>query len=429
MVRIPLKFNSLLSLLTLLFISTVTWAQTKNTIQLSLSDAEKYFVQYNYQLIAQQYQTDQAKADVITAHLFDNPELSYENLLYNPETKRFLGTSRAYGQYQASLSQMIKLAGKRNKNIQLANSGVKLAEHQYFDLMRTLRYNLRSAFYKTYYNQQSARIYEEQINSLKLLLTANEQQLKLGNVAIKDIIRIKSLLYTLQSEFSSLMNEIEDSQTEIKLMTNLKADSDLFLIVSADEEQQYQLNKQVYRNLLDSARNNRADLQLAKKEISYAENNLRLQKATAIPDIEISLSYDMKGNYPDNYTGIGIKLPIPLFNRNQGEIKKARIAIDAGKSQLKQQEAILENEVYNAYKSALRTEQLYDGFDKNFNSDFENLIGEVIKNFKNRNIGLIEFMDFYDSYKTSTIQANSLKYERMHAKEEINFVTGSNIFK
>ncbi len=429
MVRIPLKFNSLLSLFTLLFISTVTWAQTKNTIQLSLSDAEKYFVQNNYQLIAQQYQTDQAKADVITAHLFDNPELSYENLLYNPETKRFLGTSRAYGQYQASLSQMIKLAGKRNKNIQLANSGVKLAEHQYFDLMRTLRYNLRSTFYKTYYNQQSARVYEEQINSLKLLLTANEQQLKLGNIAIKDIIRIKSLLYSLQSEFSSLMNEIEDLQTEIKLMTNLQADSDLFLIVSADEEQQYQLNKQVYRNLLDSARNNRADLRLAKTEIFYAEQNLKLQKATAIPDVEISLSYDMKGNYPDNYTGIGIKLPLPLFNRNQGEIKKARIAIDAGKSQLQQQEVILENEVYNAYTSALRTEQLYDGFDKNFNSDFENLIGEVIKNFKNRNIGLIEFMDFYDAYKTNTIEANSLKYERMHAKEEINFVTGSNIFK
>lgn len=429
MVRIPLKFNSLLSLFTLIFISTVTWAQTKNTIQLSLSDAEKYFVQNNYQLIAQQYQTDQAKADVITAHLFDNPELGYENLLYNPETKRFLGTSRAYGQYQASLSQMIKLAGKRNKNIQLANSGVKLAEHQYFDLMRTLRYNLRSTFYKTYYNQQSARVYEEQINSLKLLLTANEQQLKLGNIAIKDIIRIKSLLYSLQSEFSSLMNEIEDLQTEIKLMTNLQADSDLFLIVSADEEQQYQLNKQVYRNLLDSARNNRADLRLAKTEIFYAEQNLKLQKATAIPDVEISLSYDMKGNYPDNYTGIGIKLPIPLFNRNQGEIKKARIAIDAGKSQLQQQEVILENEVYNAYTSALRTEQLYDGFDKNFNSDFENLLGEVIKNFKNRNIGLIEFMDFYDAYKTNTIEANSLKYERMHAKEEINFVTGSNIFK
>lgn len=126
---------------------------------------------------------------------------------------------------------------------------------------------------------------------------------------------------------------------------------------------------------------------------------------------------------------MGVKFPLPLFNRNQGEIKKARIAIDAGKVQLQQQDAQLENEVYNSYTSALRTENLYQGFDKNFNADFDKLIAEVIKNFKNRNIGLIEFLDFYDSYKASTLQMNSLKYERMNAKEEINFVTGSTIFK
>ncbi|WEK20537.1 MAG: TolC family protein [Candidatus Pedobacter colombiensis] len=429
MVRLSLKFNSLLSTLALLFITVATSAQTKNVIQLSLPDAEKRFVQNNYQLIAQQYQTDQAKADVITARLFDNPEISYENLLYNPDTKRFLETNRATGQYQAALSQMIKLAGKRNKNIQLATTGVKLAEYQYFDLMRTLRFNLRSAFYKTYYNQQSAKVYEQQINSLKLLLTANEQQLKLGNVAVKDIIRIKSLLYSLQGEYSTLMNDIEDSQTEIKLMTNLQPDADLELVVSPEEEQNYQLDKQVYTKLLDSARNNRADLQLAKTGIVYAERNLKLQKANAIPDVELSLTYDMKGSYPDNYTGLGIKLPLPLFNRNQGEIKKARIALDAGKVQLQQQDAQLENEVYNSYTSAMRTEHLYQGFDKNFNADFDKLIAEVIKNFKNRNIGLIEFLDFYDSYKASTLQMNSLKYERMNAKEEINFVTGSTIFK
>lgn len=429
MTRIRLKFNSLLSVLSLLFMTVASSAQSNAPIQLSLADAEKLFAQNNYQLIARQYQIDQARAEVITAKLFDNPEISYENLLYNPDTKKFLGTSRATGQYQAALSQMIKLAGKRNKNILLANSGVKMAEYQYFDLMRTLRFNLSATFYKTYYNQQSAHIYEQQINSLKLLLNANEQQLKLGNVAVKDVIRIKSLLYTLQGEYNTLMNEIEDGQTEIKLMTNLPSGATLHLLVSVDEEQNFQPGKQVYTNLLDSARNNRADLKLAKTGILYAQNNLRLQKANAIPDVELSVTYDMKGSYPDNYTGIGIKLPLPLFNRNQGEIKKARIALDAEKNQLQQQDAQLENEVYNSYTSALRTETLYQGFDKNFNTDFDKLITEVIKNFKNRNIGLIEFLDFYDAYKAGTLQMNSLKYERMNAKEEINFVTGSNIFK
>jgi len=404
-------------------------AQSTDTLKLSLPAAEQLFIRNNYQLIAQNYQTDQAKADIITARLFDNPEFEAETQLYNSETKRFFETSKTQGQYSASISQLIKLAGKRNKNIQLATAGVKLTEYQYFDLMRTMRYNLRSNFYKTYYAQQSAKVYEEQINSLKKLLAASEEQLKAGNIAMKDMIRIKSLLYSLQTEYNNLENDIEDMATDLKLMTNVKPDANLQLVMDPAEEQNYQLNKSVYVNLLDSARNNRADLKLSQAGVTYAEKNLTLQKAMAVPDVQFSLLYDLQGSYPNNYVGLGMHIPIPLFNRNQGEIKKAKVAIDAGRNMLNQQESTLENEVFNSYKSALRTESLYDGFDKNFNSDFDKLIGEVVKNFKNRNMSLIEFMDFYDSYKQNTLQMNNLKYQRMNAKEEINYVTGSTIFK
>jgi len=403
-------------------------AQAADTLQLSLPQAEKLFVQNNYQLIAQNYQTDQARAEIITARLFDNPTLSAETQLYNPDTKRFFETSKTNGQYQASISQLVKLAGKRNKNIQLATVGVKLAEYQYFDLMRTLRYNLRANFYKTYYAQQSAKLYEQQITSLQKLLSASEVQLKAGNIAVKDMIRIKSLLYSLQTEYNNLENNIEDMQTDLKLMTNIKPDSYIKLVMDPAEEKNYQLDKTVYVNLLDSARNNRADLKLTQASIAYAEKSLMVQKALAVPDVQFSLVYDLQGSYPNNYTGLGLSIPLPLFTRNQGEIKKAKIAVDAGKTLLDQQEATLENEVFNSYKTAQRTETLYKGIDQNFNTDFDKLINEVIKNFKSRNLSLVEFMDFYDSYRQSTLQMNDMKYQRMNAKEEINYVTGSTIF-
>jgi cobalt-zinc-cadmium efflux system outer membrane protein len=424
-----LKYQLLIFGFALLGFSENAAAQATDTLKISLPEAEKLFIQNNYQLIAQNYQTDQARAEIITAKLFDNPELNVETQLYNSKTKRFFETSKTNGEYQASISQLIKLAGKRNKNIQLAKSGVKLAEYQYFDLMRTLRFNLRSNFYKTYYAQQSAKLYQQQIGSLKKLLSASEQQLKMGNIAMKDIIRIKSLVYSLQTEYNNLENSIEDMETDLKLMTNLKPDANLELTVDPAEEQAYQLDKAVYTNLLDSARTNRADLKMTQTGIDYAQKALSVQKANAVPDVQFSLTYDLQGSYPNNYTGLGMHIPLPLFNRNQGEIKKAKIAIDAGKNQLNQQESALQNEVFNSYKSALRTESLYKGFDKDFSSDFDKLIGEVIKNFKSRNLSLLEFMDFYDSYKESTLQMNDLKYQRMNAKEEINYVTGTTIFK
>jgi cobalt-zinc-cadmium efflux system outer membrane protein len=429
MITYPLKFHRLLLCLALLGSAEHAAAQSADTLQLTLPQAEQLFVKNNYQLIAQNYQTDQAKADIITAKLFDNPTLSAETQLYNQNTKRFFETSKTNGEYQASISQLVKLAGKRNKNVQLATVGVKLAEYQYFDLMRTLRYNLRSNFYKTYFAQQSAKLYLQQISSLQKLLSASEEQLKAGNIAMKDIIRIKSLVYSLQTEYNNLENSIEDMETDLKLMTNIKPDSNVSLVMDPAEEQNYQPDKAVYTSLLDSARTNRADLKLTQAGISYAEKSLLVQKAMAVPDVQFSLTYDLQGSYPNNYTGLGLSIPLPLFNRNQGEIKKAKIAIDAGKNLLNQQEATLENEVFNSYKTAVRTEGLYKGFDKNFNTDFDKLIAEVIKNFKSRNLSLIEFTDFYDSYRQNVLQMNDLKYQRMNAKEEINYVTGSTIFK
>ena len=416
----------------LLFIVTVSTklslAQT-DTLKLNLKQAEVLFLKNNFDLLSRSYEIDAAKAEVITAKLFDNPELEYENLFYNHETKKFLQTSFEYGQYAASVSQLIKLVGKRNKNIKLAQTGVKLAELEYFDLIRTLKFELRNTFYKTYFSDQTIKVYDDQIKSTESLLKAYDLQLKAGNVALKDVVRIKSLIIGLKSERVNLLNDLEDCYKDLRLLCGLEPNISLILELPERVEKDISLNQIPYSNLLDSARTHRADLKLAKTDLEYNELNLKLQKAMAIPDVEISLAYDLKGNYPEKYTGIGLKIPIPLFNRNQGEIKKAKVGIDAATSNIKKQEILLSNEVFNSYRTALRNEKLSSEIDPAFNGEFDKLINGLIKNFRERNISLIEFLDLYESYKENILQINNLKFERMSSREELNYVTGTNIFK
>ncbi|NII82005.1 MULTISPECIES: TolC family protein [unclassified Pedobacter] len=415
-----------LIIFTLTLTTRAALAQT-DTLSLNLSQAESLFLKNNFDLLASNYEIDRAKAEIITAKLFENPTLEYENLFYNHETKKFLQTSYAHGQYAGSISQLFKLAGKRNKNIKLAQTGVKLAEYEYLDLLRTLKFELANTFYKTYFAAQSVKVYQEQIHSTDQLLKAYDLQLKMGNVATKDVIRIKSLLINLKAEQAGLLNELEDNYKDLKLLCGINAGTSISL--ELDQATPLSPDKIPYSMLLDSARANRADLKLAKTDLLYNESNLKLQKAMAIPDIEIGLSYDLKGNYPEKYTGLGLKIPIPLFSRNQGEIKKAHIGIAAADLNIKKQEALLENEVFNSYKTALRNEKLYAEIDPVFSTDFNTLISSLIKNFKARNISLIEFLDLYDAYKENTLQLNKLQFERMSTRAELNYVTGSNIFK
>jgi len=401
-------------------------AAQQDTLKLNLADAEKRFLANNYQLLLAKYEIEQAKADIITAKLFDNPEISHENLFYNHETKRFLETSFATGQFNTQISQLFKLAGKRNKQIKLAQTAVKMEEYEYYDLMRTLRYQLRSNFFKLHGLQQSAKTYSRQIKALEQLLQVSNKQLALGNIAQKDIIRIKSLLYNLQVERQQMYTEIVDLGTELKLLTQISPNMVIETVVESDSTKQPALLP--YTTLLDSAMTNRVDLKSSQIAITYAQQNLRLQKANAIPDVQLSLAYDLKGNYPEKYTGIGISMPIPLFNRNQGEIKKAKIAIESQQTTHQQLENTLANEVFKAYQHANRVEELYAGMDNNFGADYQKLIDEVTLNFSKRNISLLEFLDFYEAYKDHVLQYNQLLFERKNAKEEINFVTGTSIY-
>jgi len=409
-------------------ISTSTLAQT-DTLKLDLKQAEQLFLKNNHELLAGNYQIDQARADLITAKLFDNPELEYENLFYNHETRKFLQTSYAYGQFATSISQLVKLAGKRDKNIKLAQTGIKLAELEYFDLIRALKFELERSFYKTYYNQQSLQVYQKQIDAAQQLLSAYNLQLQMGNVAQKEVIRIKSLVINLKAELTSLLNDMEDDLRDLKLLCGIPPTIVIQPLLSDIILSDQPINKFSYLNLLDSAKNNRADLKLAQETLQYNEQQLRLQKAMAIPDLEVSLSYDLKGNYPEKYTGLGLKIPIPLFNRNQGEIRKARLGIDAAQTNIKRQELLLENEVYNSYLTALRNEKRFQEIDPGFHSDFNKLITGLVANFKARNISLIEFLDLYDAYKENTLQLNTIGFERMISRAQINYVTGANIFK
>jgi cobalt-zinc-cadmium efflux system outer membrane protein len=132
----------------LVIVTRVACAQ--DTLKLTLQQAEQRFVNNNIQLLAQKYSIDSAKASVITAKLFDNPEFSFNSGFYQQDTRRFFDYSNSNREIALQLSQLIKTAGKRNKNIALAKTTVTIAEYGFYDLLRTLEYTLRNDFYNIY---------------------------------------------------------------------------------------------------------------------------------------------------------------------------------------------------------------------------------------------------------------------------------------
>jgi cobalt-zinc-cadmium efflux system outer membrane protein len=398
------------------------FAQTpvSDTLKLTVKQAEDQFIKNNLSLIISRYNIDNASAQIITARLFQNPDFSFANGIHAT------GVPNAYSEQSFSVSQLFFTAGKRNKNIQLAKIGVEQAKYQFFDLLRTLKFTLRNDFYTIYFNEQSAKVYNEEITSLSKTLTVFKEQYAKGNIAQKEVLRIQSQLYSLQTEYNSLLAGIDTTQSELRLLIKTSPKTYVEPIVILDGKQ---LVSQVpYQQLLDSAYANRYDLKYSKASVDYSSMNLKLQKATAIPDVSLSFNYDKLGSYGNNFMSAGLAFSLPFFNRNQGAIKQAHIAVDQSKIQLQSQQDQVESDVATNYKGALRLEQLYNSFDPQFKDDFTHLIQEVFKNYEKRDISMLEFLDFYDSYKTNTLQLNNLQLNRIISLEQLNYATGTPFF-
>lgn len=401
-------------------------AFAQDTLKLALPEAEAQFVQKNLSLLAEKYSIDIAKAQIIQARLYNNPNFQFTGNIYNPEQKKGFDLSNRTGEYIIGAQQLILLAGKRNKQIRLAETNAAISEARFFDLLRTLRYTLRSNFYQLYFLQNSVAAYQTQIGFLERLNTAYSELLAKGVVTLKDAVRIKSLLYSLRAGQASLQNQISDLNSELQLLLQ----NNTAYIVPSFTQSGSHFNASEYPlpALLDTAYNNRQDLKVAQNIVLFNQQNYSLQKALAKPDLTLGAQFDKRGSFVENASFFTAAMDLPFFNKNQGNIKAAQISTQQSKTLMQRQQELITNEVQRAYVKLLNTDKMLRSFDPAFKSELDKLLQGITENFQKRNISLLEFTDFYESYKATILQFNQLQNSRQQAIEDLHFAIGKTIF-
>ncbi len=399
----------------------------QDTLVINLRRAEKMFLDSNLLLLAQKYNIDAQKALVLQARLYPNPNLSVGRgpliPLHNPTAD--FGTNF---DNTASLSQLILLAGKRNKAVKLAEANTTLAEYQFFDLLRTLKYTLRTDFFNIYYLQQSAKVYKSEIAALKQVADAFVAQKGKGYVAEKDVVRIQAQLYSFESEYNDLLNQINSVEAELRLVLQVKPSK--YLVPQPDTVSLQKLDPLAhpFRALLDSAFKNRTDLQMAKANTEINKRNYTYQKALAVPDLTVSLSYDHQGSYVTDFNALGLSMDLPTFNRNQGNIKMAKIMIDNTLALEQSTLAAVEDNIAVAFEKTFAETKLSRQIDPKYLVDFDRLMHEVMKSYMSKEISILDFLDFYDAYKQNMLQCNNIRYGQVQAFEDLNYYTATNFF-
>ena len=392
---------------------------------LTLKEAEQRFLERNLSLIAERYNIDMAQAQVLQAKLFENPVISLEQNVYNRLNGKYFDFGKE-GEAVVEIEQVIHLAGQRNKQVRLEKINKEIAEYQFEEVMRTLRQELNEKFVEVYFLSKSIAIYEKEVNSLQVLLGGMKIQQEKGNISLMEISRLESMLFSLRKEKNERENDLLTTRGELNLLLNLPEDTQVQLSLDEEVLQQLDLSQLSFADL-KAIINERPDQKIARSTVNASRANLKLQKSIAFPEFSVKGNYDRVGNFINDYFAIGVSLSVPIFNRNQGNIKAARFSIQQAGVQQEYAANRADMELFTAYTSLEKATQLYQSTNMDLERNFEKLITGVNENFTRKNISLLEFIDYYDSYKETCIQLYEIKKNVFLAMENLNTVVGQNV--
>lgn len=404
-----------------------TGASFSQTIDLTMQEADSLFMARNIDLLVERCNISMADAAVTQAKLYHNPVISLEENVYNRLNKRYFDFGRNSEQL-INIDQLINIAGQHSNVVKEARSEHNVVVARFEELLRNLRAELHKTFVKLYFVQRNMKIYQNEIVSLRTTLDQLTTQEKKGNISQIETARIQALLLSVRREQNEFLENASALQGRLRILMAMPSTVNITVVFNPEISTLPDLSE--CDRLLTDSLMQRSDVLMARNQTEQSKATLAVRKSQAWPEVHITGQYDRNAGYFPNYFAIGVSLSVPLFNRNQGNIRSAKARIVQCEQDYAGTIAKAQNEVAVAKDNFLRSLSLEKSVSDNFDKENINtLFQSVNENYRKRNISLLEFVDFYKTYKEAMLEISNVREKVFIAAEDLNMAAGREVVK
>ena len=318
-------------------------AQTNYNLQKALQTAKAN----NPILKTQYFNVNIAEADIVTAKLRPNPVLNNQSLqLMSPSyfpinTRWDNGKNR---QVWWQLTKSFQLPAYRKYKIEVAEKNVTFSQKIYNETERGLFQTVASKWVDVWTAKKQYNILLLAKNNTDSLVSINKLRLKNQVITQTDLSRTELLANQFALQIKSADQNYKNELVNLKFLLGVQeqinvdtTDNFIFIFSSSLD------------SLLQQALSNRTDIQALKSSIDVANSNIKLQKAMALTNPELGAIYNPQNTIP--YLGFYATIQIPIFSRNQGEIKKSYLLKQQSEQNLVTTQQQIQAEIANAFNS------------------------------------------------------------------------------
>jgi len=300
----------------LLLIGTAVPAESQVTTlprALPLGAALELAERHNPGLRADATLQDAARGDAITAALLPNPALllrfeGYRGGSFLDEQEIFL-----------EIGQEIQIAGKRSRRISVAEASTRAIGSDIENAARLLRFAVKQAYYQVVLAESELTVTRDLLADFDRIIRLNEERFRLGEISGGDLRRVQVERFRIFDEVIATELNLKQSKASLLGLLGIP-DSTLDFDVTEALAKREPLG--TLPALRAEALQTRPDLKAQRHRTARTQEQLKLEQALRFPNVSPFLGY--KRDFGEDTVVFGVEVPLPLFNRNQGGIVRAK---------------------------------------------------------------------------------------------------------
>ena len=402
--------------------------QTALTVDQAVNEA----VAHNLDFLAEKYDLSVAEAQIITAKLRPNPILTLDadhlDLLGTGFTTQSVNGSIPNNggptEYSVRADYLHERGGKRQARTALAVGNRDVIRLQLADTVRTLIQNVQGAFVDATAAKNALKLAEENYKTFQDVVSINEARYKDGDIAQVELMR---------SEVAELQYANAVRQAEFQESSAL---SKLELLLGRTPLQPVDVVGDLRKDLPNGTRDDffaqalqqRPDLQALIRDEGRADADLKLQQANAKVDWQFGSEYRRQSVTAEaNTLGFFVQSPLPFFNRNQGEIARARQSQTQTQARSQAMRATVQNDVDLAYLQFQASRDTLDKIENSMLGKARDVRSISEYAYKRGDISLVDFIDAVRAYNDTMQTYNDARADYARSLYGLDAATGSTI--
>ena len=385
----------------------------------------------NPTLLAGELNIDESKADEITADLRPNPDFGFSldqlNFFTTNPPVSGSGPSTynpfAFALPSWSASYLHERRHKRELRLESAQKATVIAVDQQDDLRRNLTYNLRNAFVQTLQAKAVVQVSRENLTYYDHVLGISREQYKAGDIAQVDLDRLELQRVQYETDLQNAIVNLRTAKITLLMLLN-----DRTAIEQFDVTGPYEFSEKLIplSDLHTIALATRPDLKAAMEAVDKAKTDHTLAVANGSTDPTFTADFARNPPIPV-YVGVGVDIPLRIFDRNQGEKLHTQIDIEHQRRLEQANEAQVFSDVDSAYATLQMNVTLLQSYKTKYLQQALRVRDTITFSYQHGGSSLLDFLNAQNDYRTVQLNYQTLIGSYLTAASQLNFAVGREV--